>query len=156
MLGLRHRVLARHDEQLNLRLNAILDVAGAIHQRAESELGVAADNLASRLLEVRRAVAQLQAAAGEQHSAISGLQSLVTSLGAHHQALTDRADVLSTMAAEAGAESTAQTSRLDALGQLSDNARLDLEGHRRQLVEVVERLDDLARQLSEAHPQEAR
>jgi glycosyltransferase involved in cell wall biosynthesis len=151
-----NRVLARHDEQLNLRLNAILDATGAVHERAEREIGAATESLQERLLEVRRTVAQLQAAAGQQHSAISGLQSLVTSLGTHHQALTDRTDVLSTMAAEAGAESTAQTSRLDALGELADGARLDLEGHRRQLVEVVQRLDAIAAQLSQAPSQEAR
>lgn len=151
-----NRVLARHDEQVNLRLNAILDAAGAVGQRAESELDSVTDNLGQRLTEVRQAVAQLQAVAGRQHSAISGLQSMVTSLGAHHQALTDRSDVLSTMADEAGAESTAQTARLDALGELADSARLDIEGHRQQLVEVVHRLDALAQQLSDSHRQPAR
>ncbi|MEO6502048.1 MAG: glycosyltransferase family 4 protein [Jatrophihabitantaceae bacterium] len=147
-----NRVLARHDEQLNIRLNAILDATGAVHERAESQRSSAAESLR----EVRQTVAQLQAAAGQQHSAISGLQSLATSLGAHHQALTDRTDRLSTMAAEAGAESSAQTSRLDALGELADGARLDIEGHRRQLVEVVQRLDAIAARLTEPHPQEVR
>jgi hypothetical protein len=151
-----NRVLAHHDEQFNIRLNAILDAAGAVHERAESQLGSAADSLHQRLLEVRRTVAQLQAAAGQQDSAISGLQSLLTSLGTHHQALTDRSDVLSTLAAEAGAESTAQTSRLDALGALSDRARLDIEGHRRQLVEVVQRLDAITQQLTRLDQEPAR
>ncbi len=145
-----NRVLARHDEQINIRLNAILDATGAVFQRSERELSSATESLHERLLDVRRIVAQLQAAAGQQHNAVSGLQSLVASIGAHHQAITDRTDVLSTMAAEAGAESSAQTSRLDTLGELADAARLDIEGHRRQLVEVVERLDAIAAQLTEA------
>ncbi len=143
-----NRVLASHDEQVNLRLNAVLDAAGAVSEHAEQR----GDEAAERLADVRRTVAQLQAVAGEQRSAISGLQSLLTSLGAHHQALADRTDVLSTLAAEAGAESTAQTSRLDALGELADHARLDLEGHRRQLAEVVHRLDTLAQQLTDREP----
>jgi glycosyltransferase involved in cell wall biosynthesis len=151
-----NRVLARHDEQFNIRLNALLDTTSAVAERAERELGSAAESLHERLSEMRQTVAQLQAAAGQQRSAIAGLQSLATSIGAHHQALTDRTDVLSTLAAEAGAESTAQTSRLDALAELADGARLDIEGHRRQLVDVVERLDAIAAQLTQARPEEAR
>jgi glycosyltransferase involved in cell wall biosynthesis len=143
-----NRMLARHDEQINLRLNAILGAAGAVGEHADSGAGTAHQ----RLLELQRTVAQLQAAAGQQHSAIAGLQSLLTSLGEHHQALADRADVLSTLTAEAGAESTAQTSRLDALGTLADRARYDIEGHRRQLAEVVHRLDALAQQPAESGP----
>lgn len=151
-----NRVLAHHDEQLNIRLNAILEAAAAVHERAEREIGSATESLHERLLETRRTVAQLQAAAAQQRNAISGLQSLAASAGAHHQALTDRVDVLSTMAAEAGAESSAQTARLDALSELADGARLDIEGHRRQLVEVVQRLDAIAAQMTQAHTQEVR
>lgn len=151
-----NRVLASHDEQLNIRLNAVLDATGTVSEHAGHELNSAAESLRERLVEVRQTVAQLQAAAGQQHSAISGLQSLVASIGTHHQALTDRTDVLSTMAAEAGAESTAQTSRLDALGEVADGARLGIEGHRRQLVEVVQRLDALAARLTQASHEEIR
>ena len=143
-----NRVLASHDEQVNLRLNAVLAAAGAVSERAEQQ----GDEAAERLGDLRRTVAQLQAVAGEQRSAVSGLQSLLTSLGAHHQALADRTDTLSTRQAEAGAETTAQASRLDALGELADRARLDLEGHRRQLVEVVHRLDGLAQRLTDQEP----
>jgi glycosyltransferase involved in cell wall biosynthesis len=149
-----NRLLASHDEQLNIRLNAILDATDAVSEHVEQELDSAVEGLRERLSEVRQTVAQLQAAAGQQHSAISGLQSLVASIGAHHQALAERTDVLSTMAAEAGAESTAQTSRLDALSELADGARLGIEGHRRQLVDVVERLDAMAAQLTQASPEE--
>ncbi len=140
-----NRVLASHDEQVNLRLNAVLRAAGAVSEQAEQR----AEDVVGRLHDVRGTVAQLQAVAGEQRNSIAGLQSLLTSLGAHHQALLDRADTLSTREAEAGAESTAQTTRIDTLGELADQARLDLEGHRRQLAEVVHRLDTLAQQLTD-------
>jgi len=143
-----NRVLAGHDEQVNLRLNAVLDAAGAVSERAEQH----GEEVSERLADVRRTLAQLQAVAGEQRSAVSGLQSLLTSLGAHHQALADRTGTLSTRADEAGAESTAQTARVDALSELADQARLDLEGHRRQLAEVVHRLDTLAQRLTEREP----
>ena len=138
-----NRVLASHDEQVNLRLNAVLHVAGAVSEQAE----LRAEDVVGRLRDVRATVAQLQAVAGEQRNSIAGLQSLLTSLGAHHHALVDRTDTLSTREAEAGAESTAQTTRIDTLSELADQARLDLEGHRRQLAEVAHRLDMLAQQL---------
>lgn len=143
-----NRLLAGHDHQVNLRLNAVLDAAGAVSERAERQ----GEEAAERLADLRGTMAQLQAVAGEQRVAVAGLQSLLASLGAHHQALTGRTDTLSTLTAEAGAESRAQTARLDSLGELADRARLDLEGHRRQLAEVGHRLDSLTRRLADREP----
>jgi glycosyltransferase involved in cell wall biosynthesis len=136
-----NRVLASHDHQLNLRFNALFDAVQSAHVQAEDRAARLTDELRQQVRELDQRVAELSAAAGQQQSTVAGVQSLVKSVGARLQAQADRTDVLSTIAAEAGAESTAQTERLDALSALADDARLHLEGHRRQLAEVVRRLD---------------
>lgn len=141
-----NRLLASHDHQLNLRLNALLSSIGAA-VRTSSE---ADDELASELGRLRGTLATLRAQLAGQQAAVNGTRSLGASLASHLSALADRTDVLSTLTSEGAAEAVAHQQRLDELSRLADQARLELEGNRRQLAELTIRLDAMAARLDQS------
>jgi len=142
------RVLAHHDEQVNVRLNALLDTTRVTHQSDDRRISRMEETLVGQLDSMRRLTDDLQNALTAERNAIAELRSRSGNDQVRSTELDKRLTTLTGRVDQLGAADDAAQQRLDVLSELAAQNGAVADAHQRQLAEVADRLQRLSAQLA--------